>query len=768
MTSASSILTPLNPAQREAVTTTEGPLLVIAGAGSGKTRVITHRIAYLVRECGVHPWEIFAATFTNKAAAEMRHRIGALLPGLETARLTVATFHSICVSILRREAPHAGLTSRFTIADDTDQMALIKDCLRDLEIPASRIKPDEIRNWISRAKIHMAKADEARSALEAPAQVRAQMNADPRIGELRQALNNDRVQDFVRVYAAYEARLALSNAVDFDDLLLKVVRLYQEQPDILRMYQDRWQFFLVDEYQDTNGVQCELMRLLASRERNICVVGDEDQSIYSWRGAEIENILNFDKEYEGTRIVRLEQNYRSTETILQAADAVIAHNKQRHAKTLWSERGMGEPIAIIEGMDEREEAAKVVDTVKKLHRQLDVPYRDIAIFYRVNALSRLFEDFLREAKIQYRVVGGVRFYDRMEIKDLLAYLRLIANPLDGLSLTRIINKPRRGIGEKTLTKLFSDAARNGTPIWMHLQAAVESDELSRKAKAGIAGLLALMERWREMSVNHSPAELLDAILKDTGYEEDLGDPRAMETLSRLENIAELRRALEEYTENNPDSALDDYLEMVSLTQAIDAVNDEDDCVSLMTLHSAKGLEFPCVFITGLEEGIFPNGRVISETGNVEEERRLFYVGVTRAKERLFLSRADSRSLYGRHQYNPPSVFLIEVPRDLTQSLASAIRSWGTAEPKSISRSPLRDSGSRALALAEGSTLIETETPLKFPPGSRIRHRQLGEGEVLSVRGTGEKRKVSIRFDAGLELEVLEQYGGLERMEDLPF
>ncbi|MBI1784954.1 UvrD-helicase domain-containing protein, partial [Candidatus Sumerlaeota bacterium] len=533
-----SILDSLNPEQREAVTLTEGPLLVIAGAGSGKTRVITHRIAHLVRELNVPPWGIFAATFTNKAAGEMRHRVGAMLPGYETARLTVATFHSICVSILRREASAAGLGPRFTIADDTDQLALIKDCLRDLDIPNSRIKPEEIRNWIAKAKLHAASAAEVRAAVcrtGAPENAAALYAPE----ELREALAAELIEDRMNVFSAYESRLAQSNAVDFDDLLIKVVRLFRERVDILRLYQDRWHYLLVDEYQDTNRVQCELVRLLAGERRNLCVVGDEDQSIYSWRGAEIENILNFPNEYPGTRIVRLEQNYRSRQTILHAAEAVIEHNTQRHGKKLWSERGEGEPITLIEGMSERDEAAQVVETIRRLHDQAGVPYRDIAVFYRINALSRLFEDFLRESKINYRVIGGVRFYDRMEIKDLLAYLKLIVNPVDGLSLTRIVNKPRRGIGDKTLTRLFNEASKKGVSLWQQMMSASGDEEIPKKSRAGIADLLAKIDRWRDLSQNRTPVELLDAVLRDTGYEESLGSERDLETLSRLENIGEL-------------------------------------------------------------------------------------------------------------------------------------------------------------------------------------------------------------------------------------
>lgn len=748
MSTPDPILEDLNPAQREAVSAEGGPLLVIAGAGSGKTRVITHRIAYLVRSRGVPPWQIFAATFTNKAAGEMRRRLEKSLPGVETARLSIGTFHSICVSILRQESARVGLNPRFTIADESDQKALIKDCLRILEIEKNVVQPDDVRDWISSAKTLMYTPEEAQRELQA-----------------------DWGEAFARVYALYEERLQKNNAVDFEDLLLKVVRLFQSQPDVLSLYQDRWKYYLVDEYQDINQVQFELIRLLAGRDRNLCVVGDEDQSIYSWRGADIDNILKFPSLFEGTRAVRLEQNYRSTETILKAANAVIARNTQRLGKNLWSERGAGEPLTLFAGSNEREEAALIIDTIQWLHRLIGARYRDIAIFYRINALSRLFEDYLRQTNIPYRVVGGIRFYDRSEIKDLLAYLRLIVNPLEDMSLCRIINRPRRGIGEKTMTKLLTDSARNNVPLGEHLSQAVKDGSLPKRARAGIADLNAMLEKWRSLREKIKLTELLDEVLQDTRYEERLGDPEALETLTRMENIEELRRALQDFATESPDAGLEDYLEMVTLATSLDDMNEEDDCVSLMTLHSAKGLEFSTVFLAGLEESIFPNPRAISEAGNMEEERRLFYVGLTRAKDRIFLSRADSRNLHGRVQYNPPSTFLLEIPGDLTQSLEEGRLLWDQSrreEPESLLMRGSPPGRTLAEASAgEGGGEAAPEPGL-FPLGCRVKHSTLGQGEVVATKGEGQRRKISIRFDAGFELEVLELYGGLELVEELPF
>lgn len=749
MTTTTSILEHLNPEQREAVTTTTGPLLVIAGAGTGKTRVITHRIAYLIEEAGVPPWKIFASTFTNKAAEEMRRRIESLVPGYEAARITIGTFHSICVSILRREASHVGLEPRFTIADDTDQKALVKDILKTLDIPKALLTPQDALGHIGRAKVLMVSpAEAARDYLA------------------------DWGEEAVRVYEEYEKRLAQSNAVDFDDLLLKVVELFQSKPEVLEQYQDRWEYFLIDEYQDINKVQYEFVRSLASREGNLCVVGDEDQSIYSWRGAEVDNILNFSSEFEGTEIIRLEQNYRSSETILRAANAVISNNSNRLGKNLWSGRGTGEPISLVVGENEREEAALVVDTIYRLKRAVGIPYSNVGIFYRVNALSRLYEDYLRERAIPYRVVGGVRFYDRMEIKDLLAYLRVIINPVDGISLMRIINKPRRGIGEKTLTQMTTGAAKNNVPLWAYLKEALADDKLAKKAKAGVTNLLTMIEGWRERLETDSPKQILDAVIHDTRFEESLGAEGALETLSRQENMRELTQALEDFCTENPDGTLDDYLERITLASAVDSMAEDDDCVSLMTLHSAKGLEFPVVFMTGLEDSIFPSPRSLSDGRSFEEERRLFYVGVTRAMDRLFLCRTDCRHFYGRTQFNPPSVFWHELPDDLTQTLASARKRMAeqvnTAERSAMSAASAEGASFSESAVETEVEEVATEGP-NFQRGARIRHSTLGEGEVTGVRGEGAGRKVSIRFDAGLELEVLELYGGLERVEeDLPY
>ncbi len=740
----------LNPAQREAVTTADGPLLVIAGAGSGKTRVITHRIAWLVRTCNVEPWRIFAATFTNKAAEEMRLRVGRLVPGSDVARLSISTFHSLCVGILRREAQHAGLSPRFTICDDNDQLALIKDCLRSMGMAPKSVGPEQIRNYIAAAKIQMLDPEAARHQM--------QWEVGPIAAD---------------VYDLYQKRLVAGDGVDFDDLILHVVRIFQREPEVLAHYQRRWRYLLVDEYQDTNRVQFELVRLLAAGHGNLCVVGDEDQSIYSWRGAEIENLLKFPDIFPGTRIVRLEQNYRSTETILRAASAVIANNRQRLGKELWSERGLGERITMIAGWNERDEAATVVQAIRWLNRLRGVPLSEIAVFYRVNALSRVFEDQLRQAGINYRVIGGIKFYDRAEVKDLLAYLRLVVNPRDGAALARVINKPARGIGEKSIAALFQDAAAKNISLYDALiaQKNDKGGALSGKARLGANTLVTLLAQWAEFSENHTPQEVLERILRDTGYEDALGSQGDLDAITRRENVAELVSALEQFHENDREATLADFLERVALVTAQDEMA-EGEAVSLMTMHCAKGLEFRAVFIVGMEDPLFPSQRAVEDQGNFEEERRLFYVGITRARDLLFLTRADSRTLHGRPCYNTPSLFLREVPAELLRMIEDARREWNERTLDGAEGAALRDHGPERVAEALADPVYDRSGAAagKFAVGMRVSHERLGEGEIVGVSGDGERRKITVRFDAGLEMEILERYGGLQPVQagDLPF
>jgi DNA helicase-2/ATP-dependent DNA helicase PcrA len=639
--------------QREAVETTEGPLLVIAGAGSGKTRVITHRIAHLIRDKDVAPWQIFAATFTNKAAREMKNRVAQICGAADTVRLSIATFHSQCAVILRREASSVGLTDRFAICDDTDQVALLRRCIEELGMDKKAIKPRDPQEMISLAKMRLLEGDEA-----------------------YEFIKERRDKKYADIYELYQRRLRESDAVDFDDLLLLVVKLWRENPAILANYQSRYRYILVDEYQDTNLAQFELVRLLAEGHHNLCVVGDEDQSIYSWRGAEITNLLEFQKRFPEAKIIRLEQNYRSTGNILAAAHGVIERNTQRLGKKLWTEDEKGDPVVVIEAGSESDEAFEVARQIKTLKRQ-GVPLSEIAIFYRVNALSRVYEEGLRQAKIPYRVIGGVRFYDRAEIKDLLAYLQLIDNPFNVMALARIINKPKRGIGDAALSKLVHYAREHDEPIFQTMLG------LDRLKAAGLTGKTAgaaldfgmAIHAWAQKVHDEKSLSLrglVEEILKKTEYEAALGDPKSLDVMSRLENIREFLGALEQYQEMERDANLHDYLEMIALRAADEEENGSGDpaegSVSLMTVHNAKGLEFDVVFIVALERELFPNARAVNEQQHYEEERRLFYVALTRARRRVYCSHAERRFLYGQTKEALKSRFLNEIPEERRQRL----------------------------------------------------------------------------------------------------
>ncbi|MFP4379254.1 MAG: ATP-dependent helicase [Candidatus Sumerlaeia bacterium] len=633
----SDFLSKLNPSQREAVANTDGPLLIIAGAGSGKTRVITHRIAYLISEKNVAPWKIFAATFTNKAAREMKERVMSLCGVADTARLSIATFHSQCAQILRREATNVGLTERYNICDATDQVALLRSCIDELGYDKKAMKPWNVQEIISLAKMALLEGEEAYAFIK-----------------------KRRSKKYADIYTLYQERLRESDAVDFDDLLLLTVRLWRENPDVLARYQERYQYVLVDEYQDTNLAQFEVVRLLVDQHHNLCVVGDEDQSIYSWRGAEITNLLEFEKRFPEAKIVRLEQNYRSKGNILAAAHSVIERNTQRLGKELWTQDDPGDPIIVIEGGNESDEANRIAREIKIMHSE-GMPYEEIALFYRVNALSRVYEEALRQADIPYRVIGGVRFYDRAEIKDILAYMQLVDNPFNMLALMRVINKPRRGIGDKALSNLLYYARENNLPLFRVL---LSEDHLKAAGLKGKALKEALVfakniEGWSAKQGDMKLRNLAQAILNETQFEASLGDPKSLEVMSRIENIKEFLGALEQYEEQEPEPSLRKYLEMIALRGA-DEGDAEEPGVSLMTVHNAKGLEFDVVFIVALEKDLFPNARAVREQKHYEEERRLFYVALTRGRQRVYCSHAVTRRLYGQMEWPSPSRFLMEI------------------------------------------------------------------------------------------------------------
>src|SRR3954469_13296062 len=633
------LLEDLNPVQREAVTHPGGPLLIVAGAGSGKTRVLTHRIAWLIQEQGISPFEILAITFTNKAADEMKSRVAALV-GPVAQKMWVSTFHSACVRILRRDAKRLGYKSAFTIYDQADAERLTNYVLRDLNIDPKRFPPRSVHAVISQAKNDLVDFDTYTE--------RAQTIYERRIAQ---------------VYAEYQRRLLANSAMDFDDLLMVTVDVLRTNPDVLAHYQNRFKHILVDEFQDTNKAQNELVLLLGREHKNVTIVGDQDQSVYRFRGADIRNIVEFEDAFPGARLVVLEQNYRSTQTILDAANAVIANNLMRKPKALWTEQVGGELIERYFAEDEHDEARWLVQEVHRLH---DEAYRwgDLAVFYRTNAMSRVVEEELVRAEVPYKVIGGTRFYERREIKDALAYLRAIVNPTDEVSLKRIINVPKRGVGDTSIGRLDTWARSHGEPFSEALDHAEESGVTGR-ALTGIRELVTLLEHLR--AVDDGPRVVLEAVLERTGYAAELESARSLEAQGRLENLAELVGVAGEH------ETIDEFLEAVSLVADQDELTEDDSSAVLMTLHTAKGLEFPTVFIVGLEDGVFPHLRSIGEPDQLEEERRLAYVGITRARERLYLSHAWSRTLYGSTQYNPPSRFLDEIPEGLVEVVEGSRR-----------------------------------------------------------------------------------------------
>ena len=729
MTPVDDLLTGLNPVQREAVLHDTGPLLIVAGAGSGKTRVLTHRIAHLVRERGVSPFAILAITFTNKAADEMKGRVGALV-GPVAQRMWVSTFHAACVRILRRDGGRLGYRSSFTIYDEADANRLTGYVLRDLDIDAKKFTPRAVHGAVSAAKNEL--VDAATYAAQA------------------RTVYEKRIAD---VYGEYQKRLRAASAMDFDDLLMVTVELLRNEPDVLAHYQDRFTHILVDEYQDTNRAQNELILLLGRRHRNVCVVGDSDQSVYRFRGADIRNILEFEEAYPDATIIVLEQNYRSTQTILDAANAVIANNAMRKPKALWTEQVGGEVISRYHAEDEHDEAAWVAGEMARLHERHDALWGEMAVFYRTNAQSRVVEEQLVRRNIPYKVVGGTRFYDRREVKDLLAYLRAVANPSDEVSLKRIANVPKRGVGETSIARLDAWATASGVPFAEAL-AAAEAAGVTGRALGGIQELRALLDQVRaQLEQGASPEKLLSEVIDRTGYAHELESEGTVEAAGRLENIAELLGVAAEH------ESLDAFLEAVSLVSDADDLDGDESKAVLMTLHTAKGLEFPAVFVIGLEEGVFPHLRSLGEPTELEEERRLCYVGITRARHRLYLSHAWCRTLWGATQYNPPSRFLAEIPEELTVvSEGGRRRSAGAgssghrrdvveAALRGRVASPAKTTGAEALALRVGEDVV---------------HGKWGEGVVLEVIGSGDKAEAVVRFPGLGEKRLLLAWTPLKR------
>jgi DNA helicase-2/ATP-dependent DNA helicase PcrA len=711
---AEAYLADLNPAQREAVLNTEGPMLVVAGAGSGKTRVLTHRVAHLINAHGIKPQEILAITFTNKAAGEMRERLDDMLGGAGRG-LWILTFHSACGRILRREAPRLGYRTNFTIYDQADQVRLTKAVLEELERDPKRFVPRGIHAQISTAKNSLVSPD-----------------------EYRERVSSFYDQTVADAYDLYQRRLFASNAVDFDDMLFLTVQLLENFPEAQERWQNAFRYIHVDEYQDTNHAQYRFLQLMAEKHMNLFAVGDPDQSIYAFRGADIRNIMEFEADFPGTRVIPLEQNYRSTNTILRGSNAVIANNRERKPKELWSELGDGEAIHVIEVVDEHAEARFVAAEIARLVEE-GFSGAEVAVFYRTNAQSRVLEDVLVRQAIQYQVIGGPRFYERAEVKDVIAYLQVIDNPYDAVSLMRIANKPRRGIGDTTLARLQTYADARGISLW-------EATEFPEEAGVGAAPLKAvqafrtLLQSLMSGALELTVPELVERVLERTGYTNALEAERTIEAQGRLENLEELVGAAQEYQAAADEPSLSSFLQEISLFADQDAIRGEQSLVTLMTLHNAKGLEFRAVFMIGMEEGIFPHSRSIEEA-MLEEERRLAYVGMTRAKERLTLTHASSRSLWGSRSYNLPSRFVDELPEQGVERERLRPASWsnyGTQQQKVAPRTDVPD----------------------LSTGDNVRHGTLGEGVVTAIDAGG---VVTVRFADGVERRLILEYAPLERI-----
>ena len=709
-------LADLNPAQREAVLATEGPVLVIAGAGSGKTRVLTHRIAHLVAACGVKPNEILAITFTNKAAGEMKSRLEGVL-GDTAHRMWVMTFHAACGRILRREAPRLAYKSNFTIYDSADQVRVVKAIIEEEGWDPKRFVPRGIHSQISNAKNQL---------------------VDPE--EYGQRVGSFYEQTVADVYKRYQERLHRSNAMDFDDLIMVTVKILESFPEAREKWQKGFRYVLVDEYQDTNHAQYRLLQLLAGEHGNVFAVGDPDQSIYAFRGADIRNILEFERDFGGAQTIALEQNYRSTNSILRAANSVIANNRERKPKNLFSELGEGEPVRVIEVEDEHAEARYVASEIAALNDE-GVPGAEIAVFYRTNAQSRVLEDVLVRQEIAYQVIGGPRFYERAEIKDVIAYLQVIDNPFDGVSLARIANRPRRGIGDTSIARIQAFADAQGISLFEALGQADDAGVGAAPLKCA-QRFHTLMQSLMAGALEQQVPELLEKVLERTGYVEALEAERTVESQGRLENLMELVGVAREYQEAAAEPTLSEFLQQISLFSDQDELAEERSLVTLMTLHNAKGLEYRAVFLVGMEDGVFPHARSLEEQG-LEEERRLAYVGLTRAQERLTLIHAATRSLWGSRDYRRPSRFLEELPQDEVERERLRPTSWsGYGAPR------------QSLAPSAGPAP-------DLSTGDNVRHSTMGEGVVVAIEGDG---IVTVRFaQDGAERRLMLDYAPLEKV-----
>ncbi len=726
-----SFLEKLNPPQRQAVETTEGPLLVLAGAGSGKTRVLTFRIAHMLNERGVSPGSILAITFTNKAANEMKERLAGLI-GDKSSRIWVCTFHAACVRILRREIGVLGYDTGFTIYDSSDQQTLIKQCLKELNVDDKRFPPKAMGAGISGAK----------NKLWSPA-------------EYEKRAFDYYEHNVAKVYELYQKKLKLNNALDFDDLLVLTVRILEGYPEVLEYYQERFRYIMVDEYQDTNHAQYKLVNMLAQKHRNLCVVGDADQSIYGWRGADIQNILDFERDYPNARIIKLEQNYRSTKVILDAANKVIKNNPGRKGTKLWTENNEGLPIEFFRAQDERAEAYFVADRIYRLRQEENKLYADFAVLYRTNAQSRVVEESFMKHNIPYTVVGGLKFYERKEIKDIIAYLRVVLNPSDTISLHRVINVPRRGVGDTSVGKMADYASNMGISLFRAMEEVAEVPGLTGRVVGPVTEFTGLLNQWREKRREISVTSLVTEILDRTGYMRELQAENSIEAESRMENLKEFLSVTKDFDKHNEENTLEDFLAGISLVSDIDTYEDKQDAVVLMTMHSAKGLEFPVVFVIGMEDGIFPHSRSLLESVEMEEERRLCYVAITRAMEKLHLTCARERNMYGNWTHNPPSRFLAEIPDHLLSGAGKE-----KVEPQSKAAT-----GQVIQFPAAGTAQSKSVSagPGLFQLGDKVMHAKWGQGVVVSIKGAGEDIELSVAFpDQGIK-NLMAKYAPIKKV-----
>ncbi|KGR79139.1 DNA helicase PcrA [Ureibacillus manganicus] len=726
------LLNGMNPEQAEAVKTTEGPLLIMAGAGSGKTRVLTHRIAYLVVEKEVYPSKILAITFTNKAAREMRNRIDGLLGAGISESMWVSTFHSMCVRILRRNIDRIGISKSFSILDSADQLSVVKNVSKQLNIDSKRFEPRAILNAISSAKNECITADQY------------QANSNP---------NNPYEKVIAQVYEGYEKRLLKNQSLDFDDLIMTTIRLFERVPEVLEYYQNKFQYIHVDEYQDTNHSQYKLVQMLAKKFKNICVVGDSDQSIYRWRGADIGNILSFEKDYPNAKVILLEQNYRSTKRILKAANDVIENNESRYPKKLRTDNVDGDKIKLFKSGNEQQEAQFVVKTIKELMEKENRSLDDFAILYRTNAQSRVMEEVLVKSNITYQIVGGTKFYDRKEIKDLLAYLRLIANNDDDLSLARIINEPKRNIGATSFERMATYAIEQDRSIFDAMNEVVFMG-LTPKAMNAVEKFRDLIAGFTKMQEYLSVTELVEQVIDKTGYREMLQNEKTIESESRLENIEEFLSVTKAFEERSDEKSLIAFLTDLALVADIDSLDKDDTSkgsIILMTMHSAKGLEFPVVFIIGMEENIFPHSRSLDDAAEMEEERRLAYVGITRAEERLYLTCAQSRTLYGRSSFNAPSRFLREISDEIIEQITLAnARPEADRLPFGAGRNSREYSHRRTIGNVQSKSQVSSlestgGDQMDWKLGDKAIHKKWGTGTVVSVRGNNDDLELDIAF-----------------------